>query len=255
MVLAMELALTPDFRWDIDADDLVAAARDGGFDAVGMTTHHAGAGSGSVLTSAGFRCHELLALMLGADDSSNLRQARRMAEAAAEVNADWVLTAFMAPLTTDTRSTLAQCASMFAEVGAKMAVEFTPFGEVNSIPAALEVVEVAGADRAGVMIDTWHFFRGSSTWADLEAVPLERIAYVQFDDALDPTSDDAIDETMNKRVMPGDGTFELERFASALRDRGWDGVVSVEVLNRELLELPVSEFARMAAAKTAPYWR
>ena len=136
-----------------------------------------------------------------------------------------------------------------------MAVEFTPFGEVNSIPAALEVVEVAGADRAGVDDHTWHFFRGSSTWADLAAVPLERIAYVQFDDALDPTSDDAIDETMNKRVNAWRWDLRLRALRVGLA-RPWMGRCGqCGGAQSGASQLPVSEFARMAAAKTAPYWR
>ena len=251
----MELALTPDLRWKVDAGGLATAARDAGFDAVGMKYDHAEEGGHAALTSAGVRCHELLALMVGPDHDSNLRQARRLADAAATLHGEWVVATFVAPITSETRTTVGQCAAMFAEVSANMAIEFTPFSEVNSIRSALEMVEVAGADRAGVMIDTWHFFRGPSSWEDLRAIPLERIAYVQFDDAPEPISDDGVDETTNRRVMPGDGTFELERFATTLRDRGWDGLVSVEVLNRDLRELPPSEFARLAAAKTAPYWR
>jgi len=46
--------------------------------------------------------------------------------------------------------------------------------------------------------------------------------------------------------MPGDGTFEFERFAATLLDRGWLGTVSVEVLNAGLRRLPVPEFAELA---------
>ena len=110
-------------------------------------------------------------------------------------------------------------------------------------------------DRAGVVIDSWHFFRGESSWQDLETVPLSRIAYVQFSDATAAVSDDVLDETMNRRVMPGDGGFELDRFASTLLGRGWEGLVSVEVLSRDLGRLPVAEFARLAWESTSPYWR
>jgi len=46
-----------------------------------------------------------------------------------------------------------------------------------------------------------------------------------------------------------------DRFASSLLDRGWAGLVSVEVLSAELRQLPVSEFARWAYQSTARYWR
>jgi len=35
-------------------------------------------------------------------------------------------------------------------------------------------------------------------------------------------------------MWPGQGGLDLTRFASTLRDRGYDGLVSVEILNEEL---------------------
>ena len=39
-----------------------------------------------------------------------------------------------------------------------------------------------------------------------------------------------------------------------IADRGWDGLVSVEVLSAELRALPVDEALRRLHATTAPYW-
>jgi sugar phosphate isomerase/epimerase len=143
---------------------------------------------------------------------------------------------------------------MFAEVGSAMAVEFNPLGPVPSIAAGLHVVDLAGSG-AGLLIDSWHFFFGPSTWEDLEAVPAEKIAYVQFDDAPDPLSDDLEAETMHRRVFPGTGTFELDRFAATLRGNGFAGYVSVEVLSADLRRLALPEFLRQAIDATGPYWR
>ena len=137
-----------------------------------------------------------------------------------------------------------------------MAVEFSPLGPVSSITAALEIVHAAnsGEGRAGVMIDSWHFCVGASTWEELEAVPLDLIAYLQFADALAPESDDLFSETMNRRALPGQGVLELRRFATTLRDRGWEGLVSVELLNRDYRSLPASELASRIYRAAAPYW-
>jgi sugar phosphate isomerase/epimerase len=116
------------------------------------------------------------------------------------------------------------------------------------------MVEAAGADKAGLLIDSWHFSFGDSTWEDLETVPLDRIAYVQFDDALRPVSDDLMDETLNRRAMPGAGFLELDRFAGTLLDRGWEGLVSVEVLSSELQALSIDDFARAAHDSTRRYF-
>ncbi len=136
-----------------------------------------------------------------------------------------------------------------------MAVEFSPLGAVPTLAGGLDVVTAVGTERAGVVIDSWHFCMGASTWGDLATIPLERIACVQFADALAPKSEDLGRETMHRRAMPGDGVLELDRFASTLLERGWEGLVSLEVLSRGLRELPVPEFTRRAWESAARYWR
>ena len=135
-----------------------------------------------------------------------------------------------------------------------MAVEFSRLSHVPSIPEALAVVDAVGADRAGVVIDSWNLLHAGSGWEDLMTIPLELIAYVQFADALDPVTDKMMSETLNRRALPGEGVLDLRRFAGTLRDRGWEGLVSAEVLNHELRQRPVREFARRCYDATARYW-
>jgi sugar phosphate isomerase/epimerase len=61
-------------------------------------------------------------------------------------------------------------------------------------------------------------------------------------------------ETMDRRLLPGDGTFDLDRFATTLRANGFAGYVSVEVLSTDLRTLPLAEFLRRAVDATDPYW-
>ena len=251
---AVRLGITPDGRWDIDGAGLVAAAAAAGFTAVGLGAGQADAACAAELARTGVDCHELLALVVTADEEATVRAAVELASVAEAVRARWVLTVFSAGLGPDTAPAIARSAAVLAEVGAGMAVEFSPLGPVPSIPAALDVVEVAGVDRAGVLIDSWHFFRGDSTWRDLATIPLEQIAYLQFDDAPEPIWDSPMRETLHRRAMPGEGTFELDRFAGTLLDRGWTGTVSVEVLNAALRELPVPEFLARAYRSAARYW-
>jgi sugar phosphate isomerase/epimerase len=170
------------------------------------------------------------------------------------MNARWVSTTFAAPLTEDTTALVARCAAMFAEAGSGMAIEPSPLGPVPTIRAGLDLVEVAGVERAGLVIDSWNFSFSDDGWHVLEEVPLDRIAYLQFADALAPATTDRMDEALNRRAMPGDGVLELDRFASTLRQRGFDGVVSVQVLSNELRRLPLADFARRAHDAAAPYW-
>jgi sugar phosphate isomerase/epimerase len=91
-------------------------------------------------------------------------------------------------------------------------------------------------------------------WDDLAGLPLEQIAYIQFADALSPATTNLTYEALNRRAMPGDGVLELDRFTSTVRQRGFDGVVSVQVLSAELRRLPLPDFARRAHDAAARYW-
>lgn len=253
--MTVELALTPDGRWDVDTPELIAAAGDAGFSAVGLQANRASADTRAACAAAGLRCHELLALVVSEDEAATLASARTMAEAAARVGAEWVLTVFRAGPGPSTADLIRRSAALFGEVGAKMAVEFSPLGPVGSIADGLEVVEIAGPERSGLMIDSWHFCSGGGEWEDLARVPLERIAYVQFADGLPPVSDNRMNETMDRRALPGDGVFDLGRFAATLLERGWAGTVSLEVLSRELRSRPIQEFARRAHDAGARLWR
>jgi sugar phosphate isomerase/epimerase len=251
----VELALTTDSRWTADTAELAAAAGAAGFAGIGLGIDRAGApGAADALTGAGLRCSELMALVVSRNADRTLASARQLAAAAAAVSAPWVLTVPAAPPSPETAVLLRRCADVVAEAGARLAVEFSPLGVVTSIAAARELIAAADPGRTAVMIDTWHFSRGDSTFEQLEQIPLGEIAYLQVNDAPEPVSDDGFDETMNRRLWPGDGTFELERFAATLRDRGWAGTVSVEVLNADLVRLPVAEFARAAHETTSRYW-
>ena len=137
-----------------------------------------------------------------------------------------------------------------------MAVEFTPLGAIPSLSDGMEVVRAASrGGRAGLMIDSWHFCFSDNTWDDLAAVPLDDLAYLQFTDALAPESRDRlVRETLHRRAAPGEGVLDLDRFAATLREKGYDGIVSVEVLSAALRELPVDALVEHLHDATAPYW-
>jgi sugar phosphate isomerase/epimerase len=254
--MAVQLALTPDTRWPASMKDLVRATSTTGFSALGIAASRVDAAVIRDYRAAGLRCHEILALQVGEDKRETLAAARELAGAAGAIDADWVLAVFRSPLTIVTASIIRECAATFAEVGAGMAVEFSPLGPIASIREGMEVVDVAGrSGRAGLMIDSWHFSFSDSTWDDLQSVPLDSVAYVQFADALPPVSPKLGRETMDRRALPGEGVLDLRRFASTLLDRGWEGLVSVEILNADLRTAPILTVIPRFYEATAPFWQ
>ena len=195
--------------------------------------------------------------MFSDDETATTATAERLAEAAVTMCAEWVLTVFTSPPTAEAENVLQRCAAVFADAGAGMAVEFSPLGAISSIRQGMQVVRAAngGGGRAGLMIDSWHFCFGDRTWEELGEVPLDDIAYVQFADALAPESKRLVRETLHRRALPSEGVLELDRVAAALLERGWDGIVSVEVLSAELRALPVGVLVRRIHDTAAPFWR
>ena len=250
----MQLALTPDGRWDFATVELVSAASAAGFTAVGVNADRVDDAAVEAYTAAGVRCHELLAFVVSDDESATMTSAEQLADRAQSVGAEWVLTVFTAKVPP---RRIQRCAKLFDGVGAGMAVEFTPLGAIPSISDGMEVVRAASrGGRAGLMIDSWHFCFSDDTWEDLAAVPVDDIAYLQFTDALEPEyRDRMIRESLHRRALPGEGVLELDRFATTLREMGYDGIVSVEVLSAALRDLPVDVLTRRLYDTTAPYWQ
>jgi sugar phosphate isomerase/epimerase len=250
----MELGLTQDTRRPVETATIVDAARAAGFAALGMVSGRTGADARALLDAAGLRCHELLGLQVGDDVATTTAQARQLAQDAADIGATWVLTTFQVGLTDDIARALPGWAAMFEDAGAGLALEFSPLGPVAGIAHGHEVIEATRSSASGLVVDSWNVCFGPSTWEELEQVPLDAIAYLQFTDALEPIGEVNTDEAMHRRALPGEGVLELDRFVATMSDRGWDGLVSMQVLSDELRALPVDEYARRVHDAGARYW-
>jgi sugar phosphate isomerase/epimerase len=134
-----------------------------------------------------------------------------------------------------------------AEHDLLVALEFGPWGGVPTLEHALDVVRATDRPNASLLVDTWHFFRSGGTLTDLAATPKELIGDVQIDDAPLRAEPDLWDETTHRRLVPGEGDFDLVGFLNTLTDVGYDGPLGVEVLSDELSQLPADEIVRRCA--------
>ncbi|MFE2871336.1 sugar phosphate isomerase/epimerase family protein [Embleya sp. NPDC059259] len=242
--------------------ELLAAVHDAGFTAIGLDVFSV-LGYGRPLAelaaevaAAGLRCPEMLGFVVDADEAAALAGARQVAEACAAFGADFALGMVMLAPDARCADLFARCAEIIAQAGARAAVEFLPFTPVATIADARTLVAHAGTANSGVLVDAWHFFQGADTWATLDALPVAEIAYVQIDDhpELLPPGADFYTECMSRRVFPGEGVFELGTFRDALLTKGYDGLVSVEVINPGLVGLGAAPYARAARAAVARHW-
>lgn len=122
-------------------------------------------------------------------------------------------------------------AAQAADSGARLGIEFMPWTNISNVDEALRLVEEAGHDGGGVVIDVWHTERGRTDPGRLAALPAERIVGVELNDADSGIVGSMFDDTVHRRRYCGEGSFRLVDVVSALRRAGWDGPWGIEILS------------------------
>ena len=118
------------------------------------------------------------------------------------------------------------------EEGIKPTFEYISFFKsVYTLKRAWEIVQEADDPDATLILDAFHNWNSASTDDDLKAIPLDRISHYHIDDA--DLNKDARTQTDPDRVMPGDGQIDLLSEISILKEKGYDGTVSLELFNED----------------------
>jgi sugar phosphate isomerase/epimerase len=132
--------------------------------------------------------------------------------------------------------------------GVSVHLEFTPFRPIESLRTAWEIVRGADCANGGILLDTWHFFRGSPEVDLIRSIPGDRFFSIQVSDGAAELKEGLVQDTFHHRLLPGDGVFDLEGVLRALREIGALNLVGPEVLSTELDSLDPMEAARRAGA-------
>jgi len=162
----------------------------------------------------------------------------RAFEAGAELGARFVNVVFMAthPLTVEhAAEVFAGVADRASDHGLVPYLEFVPFMSVPDAASAWAIVEASGRPKTGVMVDSWHCFRGTTSEADLRAIPGERVLGIQLNDAPADAMPNPVEETLHHRLVPGEGAIDLVAHMRLLGEMGSPAPRSVEVFSDALL--------------------
>lgn len=137
-----------------------------------------------------------------------------------------------------------------AEVGTNIVLEIMPFSNVRTIETALAIVEGANQPNGGLLLDIWHLQRGGVDFNDITKIPARFIKSIELNDAHKYAIEPLWMDTIHKRVLPGDGTFDIPAFIKAVQAAGYEGPWGLEVLSDTHRMLPLEQMANSAYEKT-----
>ncbi len=138
---------------------------------------------------------------------------------------------------------LKQAAQWAAGFDVRLALEFRGSATFcSSLDTAISLVAACGETNVGVNLDVFHYYTGPSKFEDLCLLTPANLAFVQLSDVLDRPRELA---TEADRIFPGEGSFKLEPILAQLRQIGYDGWISLELLNPVVWQAKPSQVAEL----------
>ena len=128
-----------------------------------------------------------------------------------------------------------------------MSVEFvraSPY--MSTLLTALKVTRQAAHPNFGVMFDFYHFWSGHNRLEDMDQIRHGEIQHVHFQDVPDMPRE-TLDN--NTRVIPGDGVAPIVPILKKLREKGYNGPLSVELFLPQFRDGNPYEVAREVRQK------
>jgi sugar phosphate isomerase/epimerase len=157
----------------------------------------------------------------------------------------------LGPRTTHPESLIAplrELADQAADRGTRVAIETMPFSIIATVPMGAEIISAVEHPAVGLLIDAWHVFRADTSLEELhDSLTPEMIFGVELDDAAAVVVGNLFEDTLNHRLLCGEGSFDLPGLVAALRGLGFDGPWGVEILSSSFRRLPVAQAVKMAA--------
>jgi sugar phosphate isomerase/epimerase len=136
------------------------------------------------------------------------------------------------------------------EHGLLVHIEFLPWSNIPDIESAWEIVREAGRANGGVLLDTWHLLRSGGTPESLMGIPRDRVYAIQVSDAPAVAELNLMEETMARRLLPGEGAARVRDVLEVLSDGGCTAPVGVEVFSSALAALPADQAIEQVATAT-----
>jgi 2-keto-myo-inositol isomerase len=138
---------------------------------------------------------------------------------------------------------LKQAAQWAAGFGVRLALEFRGSATFcSSLDTAISIIAACREPNVGVNLDVFHYYSGPSKFEDLTALTPDNLAFVQVCDVAGVPRELATD---GDRVFPGEGDFRLDPIVQHLHRIGYDGYVSLELMNPMVWQAKPAQVAEL----------
>lgn len=241
--------------------DIVRAAVDGNFDAVGLWVEPeewTSATTREVKAALGDSGLDLLDVeVIWIKPDSDLALHRRTIDIGADLGAKNVLCVSSDPDMAATADKLRALCVHAEGSGQRIVLEFGIFTEVKNLRMALDVLDRVAHPLRAVLVDPIHVDRSGTTAAEIAAIPVELLPYAQFCDAPamrpDPSNfDEIIVDAIDLREQCGEGGLDLAAIYNALPK---DMPLSIELRSKALREgFPDAGDRAKAVAQATRAW-
>ena len=139
-----------------------------------------------------------------------------------------------------------------AAQGTRIVFEFMPFSVIDSLDAALALVEGTNQPNGGLCLDLWHIVKLGIPYDRLAAMPSKYVMSIEINDGYlkTPPGMTLHEETIGHRQFCGEGEFDVRGFVDRMVRAGYDGPWGIEVLNAAHRKLPLADVVDRAYRTT-----
>jgi 2-keto-myo-inositol isomerase len=150
----------------------------------------------------------------------------------------------------ESKKVLNELCEIASNHGVSLAFEFLGQTKcsVQTLDLAAEIVHQVGRKDLGLVIDSFHFYAGGSTFKMIDALDARSIQIFHINDDEDLPREQLEDR---HRLLPGLGILPLRELLEAFRRIGYDKVASVEIFRPEYWDRDPFQLAREAHEATA----
>ena len=150
---------------------------------------------------------------------------------------------------TESIRVLNELADIAVDHGVSLAFEFLGQTDcsVQTLDLANEIVDKVDRYNVGLVLDSFHFYAGNSTFEALGALDPKKLFIFHINDAEDLPREQLTDA---QRLYPGEGILPLAEIRRHFDAIGYDRMVSIEIFRLEYWEQDPFEVAGRAKAAT-----